>query len=571
MITPNFVRRAGPKAKGLDALLRHRLLLARGEGDLRDLAIGQLLPPDDLLGVEEGARAIADAIARGVRIHVIADRDADGATACAVAVRGLKAFGAKVLYSVPNPLTEGYGLSPSLVERILPLRPGLILTVDNGISSLAGVEAANRAGVPVVITDHHLPGAQLPKAEVIINPNQPGCSFKSKCLAGVGVVFYLLVALKRLFRSREDARSHVPVAPLLDLVALGTIADMVPLDRNNRILVAAGLHRIRAGRASPGVAALFSVAGRPVKKASAFDLSFFIAPRVNSAGRLEDGTEGIACLITEVEEGAQRLAEDLNRINFQRREIQSAMQGQAEQLVQKFAGTQHTSIVLYDAEWHPGCTSAVASYLKEKLSRPVVIVAPAGDGFLKGSARSVPGLHIRDAFAEIDRQMPGAIIRFGGHAMAAGLTLEEGRLEEFTERLGALSQARLAPSLPESAIEHDGPLSRHDLTVQNALWIESEPWGEGFPAPSFLVEAPVKGFSLLKGKHSKFVLELDGVKIEALLFNQVIPDYSTVRVHGRLCVNEWNGRKTLQMIATHILPGDGSRAGALETTVLAAS
>lgn len=552
MHTPNFVRRTLDRPA---APLHERLLSARGEDSLDELAIGQLLPPDGLLGAEEGARLIIDAISRSARIHIVADSDADGATACAVAVRGLRSFGAKVVYTVPNRLTEGYGLSPALVQRLLPLRPGLILTVDNGISSIAGVQAANCAGVPVVITDHHLAGGELPAAAAIVNPNQPLCSFQSKCLAGVGVVFYLLLAMKRRFRACDDERSRIPVAPLLDLVALGTIADMVRLDRNNRILVAAGLHRIRYGKACPGINALFSVAGRPVERASVFDLSFFIAPRINSAGRLEDGTEGIACLSAEHEEGAQRLAKDLNRINHERRQIQSPMLAQAERLAQQFSGADRASIVVHDPEWHAGCTSIVASHLKEQLLRPVVVFAANGDGTLKGSARSIPGLHIRDTFAELDRVMPGSIVRFGGHAMAAGLTLDATALEAFDQRFESLVKARVGDTLQEKVLYHDGPLSRDDLTVRNALWIETQPWGEGFPAPTFLVTAPVKAFSLLQGKHCKLTLEIDGVRVETLLFNQVIPDYPHVQVHGRLSVTEWQGRQRLQLIATHILPG----------------
>jgi len=559
MLQTSFIRRASDLVVPA-ADLRERVLMARGEHALSDPRLADLLPPDSLMGITNAVALVVEAIASGKRVCIVGDYDADGATASAVAVRGLKMFGASVIYAVPNRMTEGYGLSPVLVQRITPLKPGLIVTVDNGIAAHEGVRAAAEAGIAVVVTDHHLPGATLPQAGAIVNPNQPGCEFPSKHLAGVGVVFYLLLAIRRHYRNAGDARGAAPLSDLLDLVALGTVADLVRLDRNNRILVAAGIQRMRSGNACHGIVALFRVAEKDIRTATTYDLGHYIAPRINAAGRLDDAGIGIGCLVAASTDTATTAAAQLNNINRVRREVQAVMESEAEAIVAAVGDPTDYTLVLHEAHWHEGCVGLVASRLKERYQRPAIVFATNSAGLLKGSARSITGLNIRDAIDEIDRALPGAIVRFGGHAMAAGLTLHGEHLEAFRAAFEACARRHLRVDHLDSVVLHDGPLSSADLTIKNAEWLRDQPWGQGFEMPSFLVDAPVRGFSLLQGKHSKLRLDIDGREIDALLFNQVIPEYSRARVHGRLSLNEWNGRKQLQLIATHVLPADEEAA-----------
>lgn len=559
MTAPRFERRPIPSHEADNLPLKARLLTARGELEQDELSIAQLPSPEGMLGLESAAQLLAEAIKKGDRICIVADYDADGATACAVALRGLRLFGAKVLYAVPSRFTEGYGLSPALFERVKLLRPGLLLTVDNGIASHEGIAAANASGVPVIVTDHHLPGDTLPPAAAIVNPNQPSCKFPSKSLAGVGVMFYVLAALRRLYRERNDPRGQASIAPLIDLVALGTIADLVPLDRTNRIIVQAGLERIRSGRACAGIRKIFEAAERDPAKASASDLGFCIGPRINAAGRLEDAAVGIACLTTDDEIEALRLATSLHETNRNRKQVQASVEKEAEAIAESVAAGDTYSLVVADLQWHEGVVGIVAGRLKEKYRRPAVVFTATADDCLKGSCRSIPGLHIRDALADIDRQLPGAIVRFGGHAMAAGLTLHAERLEAFKETFEAYCRNRLRPEDLEEVILHDGPLTARDMDLEDAAWISKAVWGQAFPPPTFLTEGRVTGIRLLKEKHTKLTLNIDGKSVDVVLFNQVLPEYERVMVHGRLEVNEWNGRRSLQIIATHIFPPDAGQ------------
>jgi single-stranded-DNA-specific exonuclease len=552
MNTPRFERRPLPSPETARLPLKARLLTSRGETAQEDLSIAQLPLPDGMLGLEAAAQLLAQAIENGDRICIVADYDADGATACAVALRGLRLFGAKVIYAVPNRFTEGYGLSPALFERVKLLRPGLLLTVDNGIASHDGIAAANAAGVPVIVTDHHLPGETLPPAAAIVNPNQPGCAFPSKSLAGVGVMFYVLAGLRRLYRERKDPRGDVSLVSLIDLVAVGTIADLVPLDRTNRIIVHAGLERIRARRACAGILKIFEAADRDPAKATASDLGFCVGPRINAAGRLEDAAVGIACLCTDDEDEAMRLAKSLHETNRSRKEVQASVEKEAELIAETVTAGDTYSLVVADPGWHEGVVGIVAGRLKEKYRRPSVVFTATSDECLKGSCRSIAGLHIRDALAAVDRELPGAIVRFGGHAMAAGLTLHAAQLDAFKDAFERYCRHLLRPEDLEEVVVHDGPLTAEDLNIDDASWMSKAVWGQGFPPPTFLTEGTVKAIRLLKEKHTKLTLDLDGKLVDAILFNHVLPEYEKVMVHGRLEVNEWNDRRSLQIIATHV-------------------
>ncbi|HEY6941743.1 single-stranded-DNA-specific exonuclease RecJ, partial [Dokdonella sp.] len=462
--------------------------------------LADLLAPDALGGVAEACELLVDAIARDRRICIVGDFDADGATGTAVAVRGLRLLGARdVCYRVPNRMVDGYGLGVGLVDALVDLRPDLVVTVDNGIASHAGVAAARARGMGVIVTDHHLPGPTLPQADAIVNPNaialaacahaSPPCTTcrdagtRAGALAGVGVVFYLLLALRaRMFAA--DARERPDLASLLDLVALGTVADLVPLDANNRILVAAGLHRIRSGRASAGVAALYRAAGRDPQRAVAADLGYALGPRINAAGRLEDMSLGIECLLSDNADVAYRLAERLSAINAERRELQAAMVEQGEAMLARFVERYRDDalpcgIVLHEPDWHPGVVGLVASKLKERLNRPVVAFARADDGGveLRGSARSIAGFHLRDALADVDATHPGLIGRFGGHAMAAGLSLPAANLATFAAEFDAVARRRLDPAQLERCLWSDGELAAHEFTADNARALRyAAPW-----------------------------------------------------------------------------------------------
>jgi single-stranded-DNA-specific exonuclease len=544
--------------QGLHPVLA-RLLAARGLHDPRDLSteLDALIKPDVLTHVDRAAIFLADAIDAGRRMVIVADYDCDGATACAVGVRGLRAMGAVVDYIVPNRFEYGYGLTPEIVALAVKEKsPDIIITVDNGIASIDGVDEANRRGIPVVVTDHHLPGATLPAAAVIVNPNQPGCGFPSKNLAGVGVMFYTLLALRAELRGRGrfDSTSQPRLDHLLDLVALGTVADVVKLDSNNRILVAQGLKRIRAGRAHPGIAALFSVAGREVRKANPFDLGFTAGPRLNAAGRLADMSLGIECLLTDDNQRAWDIARQLDDINRDRREIEAGIQETALASLENIAPTDKAALTLFDPSWHQGVIGIVASRLKEKFFRPTITFAPAGNGMIRGSGRSIPGFHLRDALDLVYKRHPQLIDKFGGHAMAAGLSLREENFSLFSEAFEQVASEWLSAADLEHVLEHDGSLPPAYYTLDFIGQLDDQVWGQGFAPPLFCDEFQVLSQRVLKDKHLKLQLQRDNRKFDAIWFNHAdsLPD--RIRVAYRLDANEFNGRTSVQLMVAFAEP-----------------
>lgn len=533
-----------------------RLFAARGLSDPGELSseLAALMQPSGLLHIDQAAVFLADSIAAGKRMCIVADYDCDGATACATALRGLRALGAKVDFIVPNRFEYGYGLTPEIVQLTAREKaPDIIITVDNGIASIEGVEEAKRRGIDVVVTDHHLPGDALPDARVIVNPNQPACGFPSKHLAGVGVVFYVLLALRAEMRRRGlfDARTQPKLDSLLDLVALGTVADVVRLDTNNRILVAQGLKRMRAGRMHPGVAALFRVSGRAARTASPFDLGFALGPRLNAAGRLEDMSLGIECLVTDDEDRAWELAQQLNDINLKRREIEAEMQDAALLHLDDFQPADRTTICVFDESWHQGVIGIVASRLKERFYRPTITFAPAGDGMIKGSGRSIPGFHLRDALDLVSKRAPGVIDKFGGHAMAAGLSLRAEAFEHFCAAFEAIGQSWLTESQLERVVETDGPLEDGCYTTQFIELLDGQVWGQGFAPPVFCDEFRVLSQRILKDRHLKLMLEKNGVRYDAIWFGHTDALGERARVAFRLDANEYNGVTRVQLLVEH--------------------
>ena len=549
-------------AAGIPPVLA-RVFAARGVHAPEDLDTGlATLPSYALLkGAEAAAVRLADAIARGERIVIVADYDADGATACAVGVRGLRAMGADVGFIVPNRFEFGYGLTPEIVAQALDRQPRLIVTVDNGIASHDGVAAAVNAGVDVLVTDHHLPAATLPPTPWIVDPNQPGCEFPSRNLAGVGVMFYVLLALRAELRRRGRfaGASEPQLATLLDLVALGTVADVVRLDRVNRTLVAQGLARIRAGRAHPGVAALFAAAGREARRASSYDLGFVAGPRLNAAGRLADMSVGIRCLLADTAAAALPLATELDRYNRERREIEGDMQAAALAAVESIGGVGDAcSLSLYDASWHQGVVGIVASRLKDRFHRPTVIFARGGSGELKGSGRSIAGLHLRDALDLVAKRAPGLIARFGGHAFAAGLSIAEADLPRFRTLFEEVAREALSPAQLCRVLETDGELAPDELDLDLARAMHDAVWGQGFDAPVFDGVFDVLDQRIVGVRHSKLTLrgaDAGGAATyTAMLFGHAEPLPGRIRAAYRPDVNEWNGNQTLQLTLAHWLP-----------------
>ena len=536
-----------------------RVYAARGLSDPRELAVElqALVPPGALRQIDAAAVYLADAIAAGKKMTIVADYDCDGATACATAIRGLTAMGARVDYIVPNRFEYGYGLTPEIVELTAREKnPDIIITVDNGIASIDGVAAAKARGIDVVVTDHHLPGDALPDARVIVNPNQPECGFPSKHLAGVGVVFYVLLALRAELRRRGvfDAQTQPKLDNLLDLVALGTVADVVKLDTNNRILVAQGLKRMRAGRMHAGVAALFRVAGREARCASPFDLGFALGPRLNAAGRLEDMSLGIECLITDDEGRAWAIAQQLNEINLKRREIEADMQGTALLHLDDFNPADASTIAVFDDGWHQGVIGIVASRLKEKFYRPTITFAPAGDGWIKGSGRSIPGFHLRDALDLVSKKVPGLIDKFGGHSMAAGLTIRGDHFDTFAQAFEAVGRAWLTAAQLERVVETDGPLEDDFYSTQFIELLDGQVWGQGFAPPVFCDEFRVVSQRILKDKHLKLLLERNGRRYDAIWFGHTDALGDKARVAFRLDANEYNGVTKVQLLVEHAEP-----------------
>ncbi|MFC0134467.1 single-stranded-DNA-specific exonuclease RecJ [Massilia eurypsychrophila] len=533
-----------------------RLYASRGLTDARELSseLGSLMAPAGLLHIDAAAVFLADAIAAGKKMTIVADYDCDGATACATALRGLRAMGAIVDYIVPNRFEYGYGLTPEIVELTAREKsPDIIITVDNGIASIDGVAEANRRGIEVVVTDHHLPADTLPAARVIVNPNQPECGFPSKHLAGVGVVFYVLLALRAEMRRRGifDAQTQPKLDSLLDLVALGTVADVVRLDPNNRILVAQGIKRMRAGRMHAGVAALFRVAGRESRSASPFDLGFALGPRLNAAGRLDDMSLGIECLVTDDEGRAWQIAQQLNEINLKRREIEAEMQDGALVHLDSYQPAESSTIAVFDAGWHQGVIGIVASRLKEKFFRPTITFAPGADGWIKGSGRSIPGFHLRDALDLVSKRAPSLIDKFGGHAMAAGLTIRADAFDAFAKAFEAVGQAWLTTAQLERVIETDGPLEDAYYTTAFIDLMDGQVWGQGFAPPVFCDEFRVISQRILKERHLKLLLERNGTRYDAIWFGHTASLGERARVAFRLDANEYNGVTKVQLMVEH--------------------
>jgi single-stranded-DNA-specific exonuclease len=566
-ILPRLTSPLGLDASGIHPVLR-RIYAARGIASTAelDLSLARLLPVSRLKGVEQAAILLMELIEAGRSLLIVGDYDADGATSTALALLALRACGAEAVdYLVPNRFDFGYGLTPELVELAAERKPGLIITVDNGISSIAGVARASELGIPVLVTDHHLPAERLPAAAAIVNPNQPGDDFPSKHLAGVGVLFYLMAALrKRLKDGGWFERRGLPEpnpADWLDLVALGTVADLVPLDRNNRILVYQGLRRMRAGRCRPGIRALLAVANRSLSRAVASDIGFAVGPRLNAAGRLEDMGLGIECLLTESEEAAAEMAQELDRLNRSRRVIEQEMRQQADQALERLhrlsEGELPAGLCLYDAEWHQGVVGILASRIKDQYHRPVIAFADGGDGVLKGSARSIPGLHLRDLLERIATRHPGMVQRFGGHAMAAGLTLEQDRFTDFKAVYEAEVASSVEPSMLQGTLLTDGELQEEELCLALAqLLREAGPWGQEFPEPLFEGEFHLLQQRVVGESHLKLRLGATprGGAIDGIAFNQppLNDEVKQVKLAYRLDVNEFRGLQTPQLIVEYI-------------------
>jgi len=541
-----------------------RVYAARGVStpDGAEHRLARMLAPALLGGMDKAVALLMAAIESDQRIVIAGDYDCDGATGTAVAERGLRLLGARhVSHVVPNRFVHGYGLSEALVASLDPT-PDLIVTVDNGVASLAGIAAARARGIRVLVTDHHLPGDALPEADAIVNPNLAGDGFPSKALAGVGVMFYLLLGVRAAMRDAGRFPAGAPdLAALLDLVALGTVADLVPLDFNNRVLVDAGLKRMRAGKACAGITALIEASGRSVATVGATDLAFAIGPRLNAAGRLEDMSLGVACLLTDDAGIARRYAEQLSAINQERREMQAGMVEEAETMVARAAHVDAVGVALFDPGWHPGIVGLVASKLKEKLHRPVLAFAPAGDDSdeLRGSARSIPGFHIRDALAAIDARHPGLILRFGGHAMAAGLSMKASEFERFAAIFDATARIHLDDEHLQALVQTDGELDYRDHTLDLAKQLRhAGPWGQGFPPPLFEARFECASWKPMGSRHLRLQLRhtQGGAPLDAVMFNcfDGTPPPVRMRVAYELAVNDWQGRESVRLLLTHMEP-----------------
>ncbi|EBG8059135.1 single-stranded-DNA-specific exonuclease RecJ [Salmonella enterica subsp. enterica] len=555
----------------LPPLLR-RLYASRGVRSARELerSVKGMLPWQQLSGIDNAVEILYNAFREGIRIIVVGDFDADGATSTALSVLGMRALGCdNISYLVPNRFEDGYGLSPEVVDQAKARGAQLIVTVDNGISSHAGVAHAKTLGIPVIVTDHHLPGDTLPEAEAIINPNLRDCEFPSKSLAGVGVAFYLMLALRTFLRDKGwfDERNIAPpnLAELLDLVALGTVADVVPLDANNRILTWQGLSRIRAGKCRPGIKALLEISNRDPQQLAASDLGFALGPRLNAAGRLDDMSVGVALLLCDNLGEARVLASELDALNQTRKEIEQGMQAEALILCEKLERSSETlpgGLAMYHPEWHQGVVGILASRIKERFHRPVIAFAPAGDGTLKGSGRSIQGLHMRDALERLDTLYPDLMIKFGGHAMAAGLSLEEHKFEQFQQRFGELVAEWLDPALLQGEVISDGPLSAAEMSMEVAqLLRDAGPWGQMFPEPLFDGRFRLLQQRLVGERHLKVMVEPvgGGPLLDGIAFNidtTCWPDNGVreVELAYKLDINEFRGNRSLQIIIDDIWP-----------------
>jgi len=571
----NIIRRPLPQQLPDDLSVLHpvlsRIYAARHITSANQLeySVQQLLSHEDLAGIDGAVALLADSLKNGERILIVADFDADGATSCTVAMRGLAMLGANDLhYLVPNRFEYGYGLSPEIVEVAAQLAPDILITVDNGISSIEGVRAARQHGIKVLVTDHHLPGAELPGADAIVNPNQDGDHFASKNLAGVGVIFYVLLALRTALRGtgyfEETGLQEPNLASLLDLVALGTVADVVPLDHNNRILVEQGLRRIRAGKCCAGITALLEVAGRDSRGITAADLGFAVGPRLNAAGRMQDMSLGIECLLASTPADARVYAARLDELNQQRRSVEADMQQQALSILKALsleeAGELPAGLCLFDEGWHQGVIGILASRIKDRVQRPVIVFAPGDAQELKGSARSVPGIHIRDALDALAAHHPGLLTRFGGHAMAAGLSLPRGHYDAFVRAFDEIISEQGQESL-KGVIYSDGELDEGTLTLSFAEHLQQGgPWGQAFPEPVFDGRFEVVSQRVVGDKHLKLQLRpaASRLGIDAIAFNmdehECQDDLSRVEIAYRLAVNDFNGSRSLQLVIEQLHP-----------------
>ncbi|ALK92892.1 Single-stranded-DNA-specific exonuclease RecJ [Limnohabitans sp. 103DPR2] len=540
--------------------LLSRLFAARGiqSPDELDDGLAKLLPPQTLKGTEAAANLLADAIAAQKRLCIVADYDCDGATACAVGLRGLRMLGAQhVSYIVPDRVVDGYGLTAPIAQRVQQAGADVLITVDNGIASMEGVAQAQALGLQVLVTDHHLPAATLPSADVIVNPNQPGCSFESKALAGVGVMFYVLLALRAELRKRGlfTAETQPKLDALLPLVALGTVADVVKLDNNNRRLVAQGLKRIRAGAMPTGMLALFKAAGRDARVATTFDFGFALGPRINAAGRLSDMTLGIECLSTDDAARADELARQLDSINRERRDIEGDMRQQAMEIAESLMDDSEEpppAICVFDPDFHEGVVGIVASRIKDKFHRPCFVFAasnaPGKEHELKGSGRSIPGFHLRDALDLMVKKHPHLLLRFGGHAMAAGCTIEEEHLELFEACFMEVAAQLLSPATLQRKLETDGPLDAQYRRAEFVDVMHKEVWGQGFAPPVFSDEVEVVSQRLVGEKHLALKLKHQGQPVDGIWFGRIEPLPARVKLAYRLDVDEWQGQKRVRFM-----------------------
>ena len=540
---------------GIPPLLA-RLYAARGIQTPNQIStrMEDLIPPGALKGLTEASSLLADAIIDGKRICVVADYDADGATACAVAMRGLRLLGARperLTYFVPDRFKLGYGLTPAIVDLVVqdPAgKPDLLVTVDNGIASIDGVAHAKSLGIQVVITDHHLPGDALPAADAIVNPNQPGCDFPSKNLAGVGVMLYTLMGIRQTLRQRAwPAAEQANLGSLLDIVALGTIADVVPLDTNNRILVANGLARIRQRRCHPGILALYAVTGKQPDRAQASDLGFLLGPRLNAAGRMDDMRIGIRCLLADDMGEALKLAQELDRLNTARRAVEQNMKSDAASILNQLDIHATAGISLYDPNWHGGVVGILAGRIKEQMHRPTIVFAGDGSGQIKGSGRSIPGLHLRDALDHLTKLYPDLILKFGGHAMAAGLTIRENDFALFQRAFDELVDQLLPLEARQHVLATDGSLGEGDLTLNSARLLSDAIWGQGFPAPVFANKFQIVDSRLLQDKHLKLTVASGQQRLDAIRFNDTTQPTSDDTLAYVLDINHYNGVERPQL------------------------
>lgn len=535
--------------------LMAKLLVARGVESAESLenTLKHLIHPSQLLNSHAMAQQLAECIVQQRQLLVVGDYDADGATATAVAVKGLRGMGAQVGFLVPNRFEYGYGLTPEIVDLAHQSSPDVILTVDNGIASVDGVARAHALGMQVLITDHHLPADITPDAACIVNPNQRGCDFPSKHLAGVGVMFYVLMALRAelISRGMMVASQPYPLAEMLDLVALGTVADLVKLDRNNRILVEQGLRRIRAGAGCVGIQAILKCASRDMHKVTAQDLGFYVGPRLNAAGRLDDMTLGIRCLLADNMQEAMHFAQQLHSLNIERRQIEAEMQQDAFADLDTEAVKHDFTVSVFQPEWHQGVIGILASRIKEQLHRPVIAFASAGDGMLKGSGRSIAGLHLRDALDLVTKQYPQLIVKFGGHAMAAGLSIRETSFPQFKQAFEAVVSTLISVEELQESMDTDGALQATEMTLETAQMLETQVWGQGFPPPMFYDVFRVVQQRVLGEKHLKLQLQKEDVRFEAIYFNQTesLPEH--VQVVYQIQVNEYNSQQQLQLLIKH--------------------